>query len=530
MAHPLVVRQGSLLRIFGLLMLMWWAVGGYAWAAASAPPEVTLEYNFRPLMTFRGMYMGASPEVRAARARARLERLTTSQIALPLEQTPFVVDGTQGIGLRLGDQVLFNVLASDLDAEEGASLEQVAQRAADATEAALRAQGTGRQWRVLAKGVGLASLATLVAMVVLVGLTRGQRALVAFLTLRVGGRTTGTPAHHGWQHVCQLLKRILQLIYVFLVFGLCYFWLAAVLDCFPQTEPLGASLGTFVVSLVSGFVRGLSGAIPGMTTALVILFLTRAVNETLGGLFQSVRDGRMRVAGLHKETVSATQRIVGLVVWGFGIALAYPFLPLSDSEAFKGLSVMAGFMLTLGSAGVVTQLMSGLVLVYSRALAVGDFVDIGGTVGVVSELGVLSAKIVDLGNVEVTMPNAVLVGNTMRNYSRLAGERGALVSTKVTIGYDAPWRQVHALLIAAATRTEGLRAAPAPFVYQRGLSDFYVEYEVFAYMDQPIKRVSVLSALHANIQDEFNAAGVQIMSPHFVLQPRQAVVAPRPTV
>ena len=105
----------------------------------------------------------------------------------------------------------------------------------------------------------------------------------------------------------------------------------------------------------------------------------------------------------------------------------------------------------------------------------------------------------------------------------------ALVSTKVTIGYDAPWRQVHALLIAAATRTEGLRAAPAPFVYQRGLSDFYVEYEVFAYMDQPIKRVSVLSALHANIQDEFNAAGVQIMSPHFVLQPRQAVVAPRPT-
>jgi small-conductance mechanosensitive channel len=167
------------------------------------------------------------------------------------------------------------------------------------------------------------------------------------------------------------------------------------------------------------------------------------------------------------------------------------------------------------------------VLVYSRALSVGDFVDIGGTVGVVSEVGVLSTKIIDMRNEEVTIPNAVLVGNSIRNYSRLAGERGTLVSTKVTIGYDTPWRQVHAMLIAAAEQTPGLRGDPRPFVYQRGLGDFYVEYELFAYMDQPLNRVPVLSALHGNIQDQFNTYGVQIMSPHFMEQPaNDVIVAP----
>ena len=291
--------------------------------------------------------------------------------------------------------------------------------------------------------------------------------------------------------------------------------------------PLGRKLGSSLVSLLSLIGDGLVEAIPGMTTALVILFLTKAMNDVMVNIFKAVREGRTELIGIHKETASATQRIASVIVWGFGIAIAYPFIPLSNSDAFKGLSVMFGFMLTLGSAGIVNQLMSGLVLVYSRALSVGDFVDLGQTVGVVSEVGVLATKIVNLRNEEVTVPNAVLIGNSITNYSRLAGKRGAMVSTKTTIGYDTPWRQVHAMLIAAAEATPGLRSTPPPFVYQRGLADFYVEYELFAYMDNPLQRVAVLSTLHANIQDQFNSHGVQIMSPHFVAQPQNNVVVPR---
>jgi small-conductance mechanosensitive channel len=187
---------------------------------------------------------------------------------------------------------------------------------------------------------------------------------------------------------------------------------------------------------------------------------------------------------------------------------------------------MFGFMLTLGSAGIVTQMMSGLVLIYSRALKVGDFVSIGEVTGVVKETGVLSTKIINMRNEEVTIPNAVLVGNPIKNFTSGADE-GAMVSTTVTIGYDTPWRQVEAMLINAASRTQGVRNTPTPFVAQKALQDFYVEYELFIQLDRPLRRVFILSELHGHIQDEFNTHGVQIMSPHFAFQPKSNVVIPK---
>ena len=128
-----------------------------------------------------------------------------------------------------------------------------------------------------------------------------------------------------------------------------YLWLSYVLERFPVTAPLGRKLGSSLVSLLSLIGDGLVEAIPGMTTALVILFLTKAMNDVMVNIFKAVREGRTELIGIHKETASATQRIASVIVWGFGIAIAYPFIPLSNSDAFKGLSVMFGFMLTLGS-------------------------------------------------------------------------------------------------------------------------------------------------------------------------------------
>jgi small-conductance mechanosensitive channel len=189
--------------------------------------------------------------------------------------------------------------------------------------------------------------------------------------------------------------------------------------------------------------------------------------------------------------------------------------------------VLLGLVLSLGSTGLVTQAMSGLVVVYSRALRRGDFVRINDIEGVVSEVATLATKIVNVRNEEITIPNSVLVSNSIHNFSKLAGTQGTLITSKVTIGYDAPWRQVHALLISAAEKTPGVRSDPKPYVYQRALSDFYVEYEVFVHIDRAADRIPLLSALHANIQDEFNEHGVQIMSPHFLSQPDQPVVVPK---
>ena len=508
--------------LLALLSLLLIPVSGVM-AADTPVKEATLEFNFRPIATFRALFVGATPEVRVQRALARLDKLTPGQMEQAIELTPFAVDGAKGIGLRIGDLVLFNVLEGDLDPEEKISLEETARRASVATSEALHSESEQRRPARLLKGIALTLVATVLAFALLWSIRRLASIMVGRLQRVIEREDSAARwrwARHGWL----LVQRLVQLVLALLWLTIADLWLTFVLSLFPLTEPLATRLGDFIFSLLREFGFGFVDALPGLTTVLIILFLTKALNEAIGNFFRSVKEGRAQVPGLHKETVSATQRIFSVVVWGFGIAVAYPFIPLSNSDAFKGLSVMFGFMLTLGSAGIVNQLMSGLVLVYSRALSVGDFVDIGGTVGVVSEVGVLSTKVIDMRNEEVTIPNAVLIGNSIRNYSRLSGERGTLVSTKVTIGYDTPWRQVHAMLIAAAEQTTGLRTAPKPFVYQRGLSDYYVEYELFAYMDQPLNRVPVLSALHGNIQDQFNTYGVQIMSPHFVIQPKDNVV------
>ena len=512
----------SLLRF--LLLLGLFAVG-IAGAADAPVREATLEFDFRPIVTFRTLFVGATPEVRVKRALARLNKLSPQQMAQPVEQAPFVVEGVAGIGLTVGDVVVFTLLPGDLEHDGALTLEQAAKRAQLALSEALQAEGEQRRPAQLLKAIGLSLAASALVFALLWLVHRAARLLVGRMQ-RVIEREDASPklrwARHGWS----LVLRLTQLVLGFLWLSIAYLWLTFVLSRFPLTEPLADKLGDFLYTLLGGLGSGLISALPGLTSVLVILLLTRAVNEAITSFFLAVKQGRTQVPGLHQETVSATHRIVSVLVWGFGIAVAYPFIPMSDSDAFKGLSVMFGFMLTIGSAGIVNQLMSGLVLVYSRALSVGDFVDIGGTVGVVSELGVLSTKIIDMRNEEVTIPNAVLVGNSIRNYSRLAGERGTLVSTKVTIGYDTPWRQVHAMLVAAAEQTPGLRGEPKPFVYQRALADFYVEYELFAYMDQPLNRVPVLSALHGAIQDQFNTYGVQIMSPHFMDQPARDVIVP----
>ncbi|MCP5247144.1 MAG: mechanosensitive ion channel [Candidatus Accumulibacter sp.] len=528
-ARPFSKRVAALASLSFFLLASCLLLSGAAWAT---PPieqvptgEAVLYHNFRPIVTFRGTVLGASPAVRARRSADRIDNLTPSQMLLPIELTPLTLDGVRGITVTAGGNLLFGVTESDLDPQERLTLEQVAESAREKIAEALRADAAQRRPDVLLKGFGLAAVATVVAFALLWLISRATRLLVGRVQRLIGKEEAGNKlrwARHGWL----LMQRVSQLFMGFLWLSVAYLWLTYVLARFPLTEPLGERLGDFLLDLIETIGTSFIGAIPSLTTVVVILFITKAANDAIGNFFRAAKAGRVHAPGLHADTVSATHRLVTVMVWGLGIAIAYPFIPMSNSDAFKGLSVMLGFMFTLGSAGIVNQLMSGLVLVYARALSVGDFVEIGDNAGVVSQVGVLSTKIINMRNEEITIPNAVLVGNPIRNFSRLAGERGTLVSTKVTIGYDTPWRQVHAMLIAAAQQTPGLRPVPTPFVYQKGLADWYVEYELFAHMDKPLDRIAVLSALHANIQDQFNTYGVQIMSPHFNAQPANNLVVP----
>ncbi|HEU0007049.1 MAG TPA: mechanosensitive ion channel domain-containing protein, partial [Terriglobia bacterium] len=325
-------------------------------------------------------------------------------------------------------------------------------------------------------------------------------------------------------------RAVLRFLALVAVVFLTYVWLMYELMRFPYTQPWGDRLGAFLLDLFQTILHAVAGALPDLFTVVVVLVLTRVVARLVGSFFLGVEEGRIIVHGFHPETARATRRLFVFIIWIFSLTVAYPYIPGSNTEGFKGIGVLAGLIVSLGSAGLVNQVMSGLVIIYSRAFRVRDYVAIGDTEGLVTDLGLLSTKLLTIQKEEIVIPNATLVGMKAVNYTRLAQDQGSVASTSVTIGYDAPWRQVHSMLLLAASRTAGVRQQPLPRVIQRALGDFYIEYCLMVQLlplERPEERPLVLSELHGHIQDIFNEHGVQIMSPHFMMQPQQPVVVPK---
>jgi small-conductance mechanosensitive channel len=223
-----------------------------------------------------------------------------------------------------------------------------------------------------------------------------------------------------------------------------------------------------------------------------------------------------------------TRRLASIAIGLFALAMAYPYLPGAQTEAFKGLSVLLGLMISLGASSIIGQGAAGLILTYSRTIKLGEYVRIGDQEGTVTEMGMFTTRIrTGLGE-ELTLPNSLITSSVTKNYSREVKGRGYILDTVVTIGYDTPWRQVEAMLFEAAKRTQGILQTPTPRVFQTALSDFYPEYRLVcqAVPEQPRPRAEILSMLHANIQDVFNEHSVQIMSPHYRGDPADAKVVP----
>ena len=328
-------------------------------------------------------------------------------------------------------------------------------------------------------------------------------------------------------HVVQAGKTIISLLWAASIFVLVYLWLVYSLGQFPESAPWGEQLEQFLIGLFFDFAKGALGAVPGLFAVVIVFLIARWFVRLIRIVFDKVETGSLSLPWLERETARTTQTLLIMVVWLFALVVAYPYIPGSDTDAFKGLSVLIGLMVTLGSTGIINQVISGLFVVYSRSVRPEDYVRVGDVEGEVIEVGSLATKLRTPRQEEITIPHSVIVGTATTNYSRLAGEHGMAVTTSVTIGYQIPWRQVHALLQLGAARTHGLRREPPPRVMQRELSDFYVQYLLLAHLEDGKNRAAVLSELHAQIQDAFNEFGTQIMSPHFESQPEKPIFVPK---
>ena len=228
-----------------------------------------------------------------------------------------------------------------------------------------------------------------------------------------------------------------------------------------------------------------------------------------------IEKGALKIPGFYVDWANPTFQIIRVLVLAFMLIVIFPYLPGSDSQVFKGVSVFLGVLFTFGSAGALSNIVAGLVLTYMRAYRIGDRVKIGEATGDVVEKSLLVTRIKTIKNEIISIPNSTVMSSHTTNFTSEAAALGLILHTTVTIGYDTPWRQIHDLLIKAALATDLIEKDPVPFVFQSSLDDFYVCYQINAYTRVANKQYVTYSLLHQNIQDVFNEAGVEIMSSHY---------------
>jgi small-conductance mechanosensitive channel len=492
--------------------------------AALAP--ATLKIDNRPIITMRGTLLGYSPKQRVEAAQARIQLLVERGETGPVS----AVTRPEGMMVRIGEKGVFFVTPADINELADEGIDEVSYRAVQNLTQALKEVHEATHGELLLRAIGLAVAATVILLLVLVGIRRSHRWLATHLAEVVGPRLKALAIGGFTQHIEGIILFLGGLVgltaWALSLFSL-YLWLDFSFMQFPYTRPWGEQLHDYMTSGIKAIALTIVDFIPGLVIVAVIFIITRFLARIGRLFFDAVESGRVSVPGLYAETAQPTRRIVTVILWLFSLVMMYPYLPGSDSDAFKGVSVFVGLLLSIGSAGTVNQAVSGLMLMYARALRVGDYVQIGETEGTVVTLGMFSTRIRTPKGEIVSLPNAVIVGTTTKNYSREEETGGVILATTVTIGYNAPWRQVHAMLIEAAARTEGLMKDPPPRVLQRSLSDFYVEYMLGARIAEPHKRIAVLDTLHRNIQDVFNEYGVQILSPHYEADPAEKVWVPQ---
>lgn len=390
-----------------------------------------------------------------------------------------------------------------------------------------RARLEQRSWTINLRGAGITLIATLVLLAFLFGLQKLSRVVRRFFVRRTAKLTQLKQRDLDLRLAfLQVSRRLTALVFAAIALTACYLWITLVLGLFPYTAPWSEILSRQIASLGESLLDGFLSAVPNLLIVVVIFLLTRGTARITEQVLRSFEVDREDHRLLARDTAKATRRLASVMIWIFGVVIAYPYIPGSDSDAFKGVGVLLGLMISLGSTGLVNQLVSGFVVLYSGAVRTGEYARVGDVEGVITEIGLLSTKVKTPKNEFVTVPNAVLVSKDTLNYSRLIDEERTELSTAVTIGYDTPWRQVHELLLRAADRTPGIRDQPEPAVVQTSLSDFYVAYELRFVPARIHEKGKILSSLHERIQDSFAEAGVQIMSPNFVAQPADPVLPP----
>jgi len=441
-----------------------------------------------------------------------------------------VIPSTDRDQIYAGGEFIMNLF--DLDAnEEGISRSVLAELVKKKTSNAINLHRHERSRPVLIKKTIWAAGATLLLLISMFVLIWLMRRLNTGLQKRIKTRIESVEnisfnlirSNQLWKAI-DLLFRTLRIGIIVVIVAV---FLQYILGLFPWTNNISNyTLNLFldpIIKMGKGFVNFL----PSLAFLIVIYLVTRYLLKLIRLLFTGIEQGGIEIKGFDRDWANATFRIVRLFVFAFAVILAYPYIPGSDTSAFKGVSVFVGVLFSLGSSSFISNLIAGYSMTYRGAFKKGDRIKVDDQVGFVEEQKLLVTRLRSLKNEEIIIPNSVLLNSNIMNFSSRAKDKGLILHTTVGIGYETPWRQVDAMLRLAADRTEGLVKDPPPFVLKQSLGDFAVNYEINVYCNDASKMHLYYNALHQNILDVFNENNVQIMTPAYEGDPELPKVVPR---
>jgi small-conductance mechanosensitive channel len=433
-------------------------------------------------------------------------------------------------GIVAGPSIVMAV--TELDAESaGAPQEELARRYAESIQTEIADYRERHSLRRFLLGV----LKALLAWSLFIASFWAVRKILQWFDRRLEGWFTIPPEAHGTNEFVGVVRTrgrrigmtMLKFLAGFALVSEFSLILSYTFGLFPQTAGVSSTLLGYLAHTFGKAALAVVNYLPSGGFVILAVLVTYYVLKGLKLLALSIERGDFTVKSLHPEMARPTYQLARAGVILFALVVIFPYLPGGNSEAFKGVSIFLGVLLSFGSSSAVSNVLAGLVLTYMRAFHAGDRVKIADTVGDVVEKTLLVTRVRTIKNVEVVIPNSAILNSQVLNYSALARTRGLILHTTVTIGYDAPWRTVHDLLTRAALRTENILQDPRPFVLETSLDDSYISYELNAYTDQANEFQNTYSRLHEAIQDSFNQAGVEIMSPSFyALRDGNAVTIP----
>jgi small-conductance mechanosensitive channel len=505
-------------------------------AAASPPPGAASEIGVEMSpVRIDGAVLFSVRGVAAYTSRERAAAIAGRIIALADERTVTIesvsaFESEQSTDIRAGNRPI--MLIFDADAELETVSRQVLARVYTAkVRGAVEAYRRDRESRHIVRAGVFAFGATIILAALLLLIRYLFRTLVAGAEKRIELQIkqlqdiSHDVVRTEW--IWATIKGGLRTARIILVLLLVFFYIETVLSLFPWTRAYAVPMLDLVIGPLRTMARSVLDYLPKLAFLIVLFLVARYALNLLQAFFQGIQRGRITLTGFDPDWAMPVYKIARLAVVAFTVVVAYPYIPGSESPAFKGLSLFFGIVFSLGSSSSIANIVAGYMVIFRGAFKVGDRVKIGEQVGDVTKMRLQATHLRTIKNEEISVPNSLILNTPVTNYSALAGKGGLILHTSVTIGYDTPWRQVHAMLLLAAERTGGLLKEPKPFMLQTALNDFYVSYELNAYTDHPLVMAQIYSDLHRNIQDAFNEHGVQIMSPHYLGDPAQAKIVPK---